>query len=185
MSQCTSLHIVPVNDAEWIPDSSLIRDIMNYLNCTKTWFMSGYSKPMYWDAMEDFYDHELFTHSDLSIDEAIDVWSQRSTIVTYVGLTCEDWSEKLSESTGSIPESLSEGLTLYETSMTFGPFSIPSLDYETTIGRYCFQIKLSGSGMPYDPVAYFELVHNDPVVVGMLSFLKEKTGKEWTTLMSC
>ncbi|MHB9036843.1 MAG: hypothetical protein ACYC64_09255 [Armatimonadota bacterium] len=188
MSQYTTLHIVPVDSPEWIPSEDFIRETLVHLGATTVWHASGYSVPNYWENDEvDFWDYTVFKKLDwrVDIDKAFDLLNERKPRFASVMFFAQGRIDEITESLMTIPEAIRGYTAVGAISVGIGPFSIPSIQWEYVIGRFCFELKISGNGMPYEYDEYVQAVRDNPEIKKLLSYLEEKSGKRWDVLVSC
>ncbi len=184
MGSYTALRIVPASDPEWLPDGRFIRALFRHLGAINVWSMSGYPIPLYWGNTAAAIERIAYDLTDISLGKALDTVKRRRAVTTAIRLTSLDWSNRLRDSLAVVPESLTDGYGPWDVSLNVGPFSIPTPEHDGTMGTYCFEVKLSGHGMPNDWDEYLSFVRQDPVINELLAFLREHSGKEWEILMS-
>ena len=188
MSAYTTLHIVPIDSPEWIPDWGFIKDVLLHLGVTSTWSASGYSVPNYWEDEEtDLHDNALFFKSDwrVDLDTAFDLWRERKPVYTSMSFFARGYVDMIIDSLLSIPEPVRGTTTLDTVSLGIGPFSIPSIQWETVIGRFRFEFGLHGGGMPWEYDQYVQAVRDNLEIKKLLAWLREKSGRQWDVLISC
>ena len=201
----TSIHLIPRDEPEWMPDEVIVRALMDQLGTTEVWAMEAYSKPLDWDAefgetvlvqseraevVEVDLDSgigtfRVFERQNVGVEEAIGLWKEYEAKCTLMHLTCDEWSHGLCETLRELAEKSTTGhFVACEPSVYIGPSSIPDPWCEKTVARVFFQVSLGGDGMPDDWDEYLAAALATAQISSLLRFLRERSQIEWRAIMS-
>ena len=203
MSMQTFVNLVPLSEPDWVPDSSFVRSLLvDFFDAARMQWLCVYSRPEYWDAdvenLIPVYETEgvqilrvvddpslIRDEDNLDVETGIAILEATNGVCKIAEIEAGEWADAVYRELLPATRHLVEMELCPVTPLLYlGPSSIPDWYHTRTAAKTNCRIEICGYGLPKDWETYFEIVKQNKHFVALKQFVEEKSGFDWTYMMS-